>query len=139
MNVRLVDIVAVKSEWQTAHAIKALEIEGRNPAIAAMAGWARNNQQDYKRLMRAIKLVCGNEHLRNPKYLKKSDNPKHDDVYEIRADKGLLRLFCFYSRGTKDVVICTHGWGKCSSRRQQDAEFEKCARFKRLYEEYSTS
>jgi len=117
MNVQLVDIDAVKKEWQTAHAIKALEIEGRSMALAGLSEWARNNQKDYKRLMHAVKLVCGNDYVRNPKYLKKSDNPNHGDVYEIRADKGLPRLFCFYSRGAKAVVICTHGWGKCSSRK----------------------
>jgi hypothetical protein len=36
MQFKLVDIVAVKSEWQTAHAIKALEIDGKSPALAAM-------------------------------------------------------------------------------------------------------
>lgn len=136
MDVRLVDIAAVKIEWQTVHRIKALEINGRSPALDALAEWAQDNQRDYNRLMHSIKLVCQNIRVHNPKYIKKSRNPRHGDVYEIRADKGLPRLFCFYSRSSDQVVICTHGWGKQSSRRQQDAEFEKCVKFKRLYEDY---
>lgn len=138
MNVVLADITCVKREWQTVHRIKALEIDGRSPALDALADWSRNNQRDFKRLMRSIKLVCQNKRVLNPKYVKKSNNPKHGDVYEIRADKGLPRLFSFYRQGSDEIVICTHGWGKKSSREQQDAEFAKCSRLKTLYEAHRT-
>ena len=134
MNVALVDIACIKSEWQTVHRIKALEIEGKSPALDALAYWIRNNQRDFKRLMRSIKLVCQSKRVLNPKYIKKSDNPKYGNVYEIRADKGLPRLFSFYSQVSDEIVICTHGWNKKSSHAQQDAEFAKCARFKAIYE-----
>lgn len=134
MKIALVDITCVKREWQTEHRIKALSIDERSPALDALAEWSRDNQRDFKRLMRSIKLVCENKRVRNPKYIKKSDNAAHGDVYEIRADKGMPRLFCFYSGGTSEIVICTHGWGKKASRAQQDGEFTKCARLKAIYE-----
>ena len=133
MTVKLVDIACIPADWQTVHRIKALEINGRSPALDALADWQQQNDRDFKRLMRSIKLLCMNKRVENPKHMKKGDG-QQADVYEIRADKGLPRLFCFFTKGCEEIVICTHGWGKKSSRKQQDAEFEKCSRFKTLYE-----
>lgn len=131
----LVDIPCIKKEWQIAHRMMALDINGRSAALGALTGWQRDNQRDFKRLMRSIKLVCQNGRVWNEKYIKKSKSLAHGDVCEMRADKGLHRLFCFYTReGADELVVCTHGWDKKGSRREQDAEFAKCARLKALYE-----
>jgi phage-related protein len=134
MCITLRDIAVVKPEWQTVHKIKALEINGRCPALAMLAEWAQDNKDDFKKLMKSIKLVCQNKRVINQKHVKKSSNPAHCGIYEIRADKGKPRLFFFYSNGAEEIVICTHGWDKKTSQREQNSEFDKCARFKQLYE-----
>lgn len=58
------------------------------------------------------------------------------DIAAVKIEWQTVHRIKFYSRSSDQVVICTHGWGKQSSRRQQDAEFEKCVKFKRLYEDY---
>ena len=76
--------------------------------------------------------------VRDPKHVKKSTNPKHKDVYEMRADKGHARLMFFYSRRDKTAVAaCTNKYWKGQG--DQNQAFELCDQLRRKYEETEIS
>lgn len=122
------------------HRVKALELEGKSPALEALLKWKRNCPADWKKLMKAIRYVGTNErrNIINPKYVKKCDNPDYGDVYEARADKRKPRIFFFYDANDETVVICTNAYEKDDSQRGktggQDAAFELCGKMKAVYE-----
>jgi len=78
------------------------------------------------------------DRIRDEKKVKKSKNPKHDGVYEIRADKGSARLMFFYCEKTQAAVICTNTYWKAKdSKKEQDQAFERCHQLKQFYEKQS--
>lgn len=86
--------------------------------------------------MKVIRMVGLTDRIRDEKKVKKSQNPKHKDVCEIRADKGGARLMFFYCGSSQSVVICTNTYWKAkSSQAEQDVAFGICARLKVYYEQ----
>ncbi len=140
MRIELLDIPSLPDEFQTVHTVKALAVEGKCLAIAALLQWKRECPAAWKKLMKAVRYVGTTErrNIVNPKYVKKCDNPVYGDVYEARADKGKPRLFFFYDENDETIVICTNAYEKDDSRRGksggQDAAFKLCAQMKEIYE-----
>lgn len=137
--IELQDIPKLEDEHQAVHRIKALSIDGRNPALDALLRWKRDCLADFKKIMRAIKYVGTHERkdIHNPNYVKKCDNPDYEDVFEFRAHKGKARLFFFFSPLNQAVVICTNEHEKDDALRGkssgQDAAFKRCDEMKKLY------
>jgi len=140
MRIELQDIPGLSDEHQTEHRIKSLSLNGADRARTALLNWKKDYGADWKKLIKAICYVGTNErkNLKNPAYVKKCDNPKHGDVYELRANRCKLRLFFFYDPTDEAVVICTNDFVKNDSRRGksggQDAAFGLCAEMKNIYE-----
>ena len=97
--------------------------------------WSDKSPADYKKIMKVLCMIGQVDRIRDEKKVKKSKNPKHDDIYEIRADKGHARLMFFYSAQDQAVVVCTNTYWKAkASQREQDQAFHVCHQLKKIYE-----
>ncbi len=138
MAVELIQIPGVTNHHQLVRNIRVLQINNRNLVLGPLAEWQRKSPGDYKKIMKVLSIIGQVDRIRDEKKVKKSSNPKHDGVYEIRADKGSARLMFFYCEQTHSAVICTNTyWKTKSSRKEQDQAFETCHKLKQIYEQQS--
>lgn len=138
MAVELIKIPGVSNHHQLVWNIRALQINGRNLVLGSFAEWERKSPGDYKKIMKVLSIIGQVDRIRDEKKVKKSSNPKHDGVYEIRADKGSARLMFFYCENTQVAVICTNTyWKTKSSKKEQHQAFETCHKLKQIYEQQS--
>lgn len=138
MAVELVQIPGVTNHQQTFWQIRALQINGRNFVLGPLVEWQQDSLGDYKKIMKVLAIIGQVDRIRDEKKVKKSANPKHDGIYEIRADKGHARLMFFYCEKSQSAVICTNTyWKTKSSRKEQDQAFETCHQLKQIYEQQS--
>jgi len=130
MSVRLVDIIGVAPDWETRHRVRALEVDGKSRALAGLLDLRKWHEDDYKKIMKVIRLVAENDRVINENHVKRSR--KHPDVYEMRG--GNARLFFFYLPTTEEVVVCTNVYWKAkASRREQDEAFERCSVLRTMF------
>ena len=138
MAVELIQIPGVTNHQQTHWLIRALQINGRDLVLGSLVEWQRKSPGDYKKIMKVLSMIGQVDRIRDEKKVKKSANPKHDGIYEIRADKGSARLMFFYCEKTQAAVICTNTyWKTKSSKKEQDQAFETCHKLKQIYEQQS--
>lgn len=136
MAIRLLQIPGVEAQHETVWQVRVLEIDGKNLVLEQLAKWQRKSPSDYKKIMKVLRMVGLTDRIRDEKKIKRSRNPKHHDVYEIRADKGHARLMFFYHGSAQSVVVCTNTYWKAKdSQNEQDAAFSVCARLKEYYEQ----
>jgi phage-related protein len=129
--IRLVEIPEVGPEWESEHKIRALAVGGRAPAIDFLVQLKRDHRDDYKRILKVMRLVGTQTRVRNENHVKRGK--QHREIYEMRAHKGHARLLFFYAQAA--VVICTHGFRKAkeSAAAEQNREFEKCELLRKRY------
>jgi hypothetical protein len=114
--------------WQ----VKALVVDGRSPAIDALESWQRQHPDDYKRILKSIRIAVMQRRITaDRKHVGKNQNPKYGDVYEFIAYTGIARLMFFYDDGADALIVCTNAFEK--SRGSQDAAFARCAAYRDLY------
>lgn len=136
MAVELIQIPGVTNHHQIVWQIRVLQINDRNLVLGSLAEWQRTSPGDYKKIMKVLQMVGQLDRIRDEKHVKRSDNPKHDGVYEIRAHRGSARLMFFYSEKTQSAVICTNAYWKAKdSKKEQDQAFETCHKLKQIYEQ----
>jgi len=129
MSVTLVSIPHVKPEWEIAHRIRALSVDGNSPALVALDDLWERHREDYAKLLETIRLVVGNRRLQNPNRVRKDE--RGEDIYEMKG--GHSRLFFFYA-SNDEIVVCTHHYWKAKpSKKEQDIEFRRCSRLRELY------
>lgn len=136
MRFDLDSVQGLASSDQTHWKIKLLVIETegqkKSPALDALESWARNQKSDFNKIIKVMKRVGQTTRVRDPKHVKKSKNSKHENVYEMRADKGHARLMFFYSENDQAVVVvCTNPYWK--GKGSQDQAFELCDQLRRQY------
>ena len=135
MQIRLVDIPGIEANHQTEWRIRVLEIDNRNLVLEELNNWRKSSKSDYNKIMKVLRLVGQTDRIRDEKKVKKSRNPDHEGVYEIRADKGSARLMFFYNSSERSLIVCTNVyWKSKSSEKEQDAAFANCHRLKTIYE-----
>jgi len=138
MTVELVQIPGVTNQQQTRWLIRVLQINGNDLVLGSLAHWERNSPGDFKKIMKVLQMIGQVDRIRDEKKVKKSNNPKHNGVYEIRADKGSARLMFFYCEKSQSAVICTNTYWKAKdSKKEQDQAFETCHKLKQIYEQQS--
>jgi len=136
MSIKLAEIPGVTNHQQIVWKIRALQINGRDLVLGPLAEWQNKSPGDYKKIMKVLSMIGQVDRIRDEKKVKKSANPKHDGVYEIRADKGSARVMFFYCEKSQSAVICTNAYWKAkSSRKEQDQAFETCHKLKQYYEQ----
>ena len=138
MEINLIEIPGIEAQHQTMWRVRVLEIDKRNLVLGELHQWSRKSISDYKKIMKVLRIVGQVDRIRDEKKVKKSSNPDHENVYEIRADKGSARLMFFYDPRDQSVVVCTNTyWKSKSSRTEQDNAFALCHRLKQSYENKS--
>ncbi len=131
MRVELVEILGVETQHQTKWKVRALVVDGRDPVRAALVRWQREHPDDYKAIMKAMRMAGQQHRLHNQKLVKKSSNPKHGNAYEFIAYTGVARLMFFYDEGSESLIVCTNDFEK--SRGDQSAAFLLCTQYRDLY------
>ena len=133
MPIELLEIPGLRADEQTRWQVRALAIDGQSPALAALGQWQKNANADYKKIMKVLRIVGGMHRVPDQNKVKRSENPAHGDVYEMRAHKGHARMMFFYSeRDDAVVAVCTNDFWK--GKGSQDGAFARCAKLKQLYE-----
>src|SRR5437764_1201664 len=131
MGLELVEIPGFEPRHETIWKVRALVVNGRDPVRAALARWSQGDQKDYKAIMKVMRLAAQQEHIHNPKHVKKSANPKHSNVYEMLAYTEKARLMFFYDDTERALIICTNEYEKGVG--DQDAAFRLCSELRKLY------
>ena len=133
MTITLEDIPGLDLPAQALWQVKALVVDGRSPALAALVDWKRSRPDDYKRILKAICMAARERRLTgNRKHVGKNQNPDHGEVFEFIAYTGKARLMFFYDERADAIIVCTNAHEKGNSS-QQDAAFGRCAAYKALY------
>lgn len=133
MTFQLIDIPGFSQPTSSKWKIKALQINGVSPAIAALVEWEQTRQTDYKQILNVMKQVASHIRVKNTNQVKKTANPrKHGDIYEMRAHTNHARLFFFYDDENENVVVCTNAFVKGTG--NQNQAFAKCGTLKKYYE-----
>jgi hypothetical protein len=89
MSIALVEIPGVTNHQQIVWKVRALQINGRDLVLGSLAEWQNKSLGDYKKIMKILSMIGQVDRIRDEKKVKKSANPKHEGVYEIRADKAV--------------------------------------------------
>jgi hypothetical protein len=130
MRISLVHIGDVKPEWETAHRVRALEVDGRTPALADLAMLKRKHRSDYDRLIEIVRAVAGERRIANENRVKRGRVCR--EIYEMRG--GQARLLFFYAPVHDEVVVCTNVYWKAKpSEVEQNAAFARAERLRQIY------
>ena len=124
-----------QTHWKWKLRVLTLEKNGikKSPALEALVDWSKNQKKDFNKIAKVIERVGQNHRVRDEKHVKKSKNSEHENVYEMRAHRGLARMMFFYSEdeGTA-IFVCTNKFWKTDD--NQDQAFEACNKFRIAYE-----
>ena len=131
MKIELLEIPGIEPRHETVWKVRALVVEDRDPVGDAMYEWGRKHPDDYRAILKVMRLAAQQRRVTNPKHVKISANPDHGDVYEMIAYTGVARLMFFYDETDAAMIVCTNPYEK--GRGSQDAAFGRCAAFRDLY------
>jgi hypothetical protein len=131
VTIELLEIPGLDARQPTVWKVRALVVDGRNPVLAALVRWQREYPDDYKAIMKVMRLAALQKRVLNPKHVKKSADERHGNAYEMLAYTGIARLMFFYDEGTESLIICTNEFEKGGG--DQSAAFQRCVTFRGLY------
>ena len=113
---------------ETAFHIMALRDGLHCDAKDFLAKYEQDDLAGYARLWALIEYIAENGPPRNEHKFKKVS----DLIYEIKGDG--IRLFCFYQKKSRRILILTHGWRKAGEHKtQQNSEIQKAERIAIAY------
>lgn len=123
----LLDVPGLSTVNQKVWKIRLMKITGRSPALAALSRWAETVPYDFKAIMTAMRLVCGQRSIPSLPYIGKTVFP---EIHELRATEGTARLQFFYDRRT-GTVVCTKDYeeGESGDSRKAAALSETLRKF----------
>ena len=131
MAIELVDIIH-KPEWERAHQIRAIEIDGRCRVAVELADLARYDAADFAKIMKVVRMVAEQERVTNTNHVKRGRG--YPDIYEMRAHRGHARLYFFYTPAHKEVVVCTNSYWKTKpSANEENEAFQRVDRLRQRY------
>jgi hypothetical protein len=115
--IEFVPIPDVKPEWETAHEIRFLSINGVSRVIENLQKFKKAWPDDYRDLLVSIKIVAENPQVRGSKRVKRCKGC--ESILEMKGKA--LRLFFFYAKNGTDIVVCTGTYrkGKGLDKKQQ--------------------
>lgn len=136
-DIQLVPILAVQSEWEQQHKIRALAISRsgalRSRALKDLEDLQQKHPEDFSKLMFSMSLVGQELRVDNPNHVKRGK--KYKSIYEMRG--GHARLFFFYTQNNEEVVVCTHAYWKTKpSKEEQNEAFATADNLRKQYEAY---
>ena len=130
MDIELLDIPGLSASDQTACKIKALSVNGKSPALAALSEWEAGERADYNKIFKNLRILgqLGRQ-VNNDKRVQKCGNSKYSETYEVRADKGHARLMFFWCVDDSVVILTNKFW----KGGQQNLAFKQCSDFRDIY------
>ena len=131
MPIELVEIPGLETQHQTEWKVRALVVDGRDPVRAALIRWKREYPDDYKAIMKAMRMAGQQYRLHNQKLVKKSTDANHGNAYEFIAYTGVARLMFFYDKSSESLIVCTNEFEK--SRGDQSDAFLLSTQLRELY------
>lgn len=131
MTIELVEIPGLDTRCQTEWRVRALVVDGRDPVRAALIRWQSDYPDDYKAIMKAMRIAAQQYRVRNPKLVKKSADKKHGNAYEFIAYTNIARLMFFYDEAEDSLIVCTNEFEKGGG--DQSAAFKRCVDLRDLY------
>jgi hypothetical protein len=111
--------------------VRALVVDHHDPVRRALTRWQQDYPNEYKAILKVMRLAAQQRRVLNPRHVKKTNNPRHGDVYEMIAYTGIARLMFFYDDDDDALIICTNEYEK--SKGSQESAFQRCADFRDLY------
>lgn len=135
----LVDIPVLSEHEQTCWKIKCLGRAGpdgqiHSPVLEQLLDWEKNKNNEFKKLLRAIRYGGANQVHQNPNLIRQDE--KKRGGYEFKNTSCSCRLFFFYDRRNDQIIICTNAYwkGGGAKKGEQDHQFERCSKLKALYQ-----
>jgi len=61
MKLELVEIPGLEQRFETEWRVRALVVDGKSPVLAALARWHSRNTDDYKAIMKVMRLAAQQE------------------------------------------------------------------------------
>ena len=104
LKYKLLKIPGVQEEWESIHRLRALEINGKSPTFDFINRIKIRNPQEYKAIMKVLRLIGSNDRVRNPDHVKLYK--KHSRIYELIVYKGNSRISFFYHNDGRSNAIC---------------------------------
>ncbi len=112
----------------------------RSSVFEKLKEWQTTNEEEYKKLLRAIQYGGSNKIHQNQNLIRQ--DKKKRGGYEFKNTKCKCRLFFFYCNKQK-FIICTNAYWKNKNSpketKEQDDAFALCAKIKKLYNEKESS
>ncbi|MGE3310610.1 MAG: hypothetical protein AB7O66_11615 [Limisphaerales bacterium] len=132
MTFGLEKIPGVDAKDETVWMVRAMSSDGRCPVLSKLREWMHERPQDYRAIMKVLRLAAGQKQVRNQKHVKRSENPADGKVYEALAYSLVARVMFFYDdRRTSKYLICVVPYEK--GRGDQSSVFRQCANLRDLY------
>lgn len=131
MKLELVDIPGLETLSAGVWKVQALVVGGRDPVRSALAKWQRESPNDYRAILKVMRIASQQNRVLNPKHVKPAVGASCDGVYEMIAYTRCARLMFFYDEQDDALIICTNEYEK--GRGSQDAAFKRSAELRGLY------
>ena len=129
---RLLRIPGVCPVWETVHRIYALEVNGFCCTNIFLEDLRSSKPDEYKKLMKVLKLIGSNIRVRNPEHVK--SHVEQSGIYEMIAKRGNSRISFFYDSSPEENVICVLSyWKNFKNEQKQDAFFRKSVETMNVY------
>jgi len=133
MKIELHEIPGVPDLVGNFWKVRVLAIDEKSPAQEILKEWSKKQKNDYKKILKALRIAATDKDCLNPNHVKRSTNPKHGGkIFEARAHRGHARLMFFYSLKNKSLIVCTNHYWK--GKGFQDHAFDACAKFQQFFE-----
>jgi len=118
-RIEFVRIPDVEPEWETAHTIRFLAINGASRVVEDLQEFKETWPDDYRDLLLSIKIVAENSQVRGGKRVRRCKGC--ESILEMKGRA--LRLFFFYGKDGTDIVVCVRAYrkGKGLDKKQQEA------------------
>jgi hypothetical protein len=124
MNLRLVRLPYVPQGWETAHAIRVLEIDGEAPALEVIAKLHESDQTAFRMLSATLALIGTSKRVMNQHRVRKDG--KGRPVYEIKLGHSVIRFWFFYTPDDAIAVLTEGCLNAKDSKATQAGYFDRC-------------
>jgi len=113
----------------TRYEIMALNVDGKCHTFEFLEVLRRKHPKDYKQLIALLEDASNREYSVDCY----KSRPLGKGLFEFKRKRSAPRLFYFYEK--ESIIICTHGFWKRESNREQKEQIERARQYKNMYTE----
>lgn len=108
--------------------VRFLSVDGRQPVLESLDELSQADPKAYRICLRIIVTVARVVRSKDERVVKKC--VRHDEVYELRLPSAGFRMFFFYSKIDRALIITNYFKKGVGS---QDSAFDRCEYLRRQY------